>query len=476
MFCRGLGCFAAQHLDSERWRKAMAQWPPVFCLGKCYTAPSSADEDVQPVIEIRCKDPIVLAGVPGGEVRALKDYGPYRALERARKMSPSGVVAEMEKSHLRGRGGAAFPNGTKWRSVRDRPGAVKYVVANADEGDHGSYIDRFIIENAPHRLIEAILIAAYAIGASKGYIYLRKEYPVARVALQEALDEAREAGYLAAVCPGGATEAEASERAGDVATGFDIELVIGKGSYVCGEETSLLNSIEHRRPEVRARPPYPFQSGLWSKPTLVTNIETLANVPWIVLNGGEAYAVKGFSTSRGTKAVSFSSLFNRPGLYEIDFGISLRELFYDIGGGLKTGDLKAVIVGGPLAGAIHPREFDTPFAIDELASIGAAVGHGGIVGFDEHTHMLDLLAYIFSFGSQESCGKCTPCRVGSRRAEVLFWRLARGDKLKPEEREELRAILSALRKTSLCGHGTGLGEVAQSILSKFPQEVTLCLA
>ncbi|HVT12320.1 MAG TPA: NADH-ubiquinone oxidoreductase-F iron-sulfur binding region domain-containing protein [Fimbriimonadaceae bacterium] len=456
-FCRGLGCFAAQRLDPERWRKAIAQWPPVYCLGKCYAAPSSADVDVEPVIEIRCKEPIVLAGVPGGEVRALRDYGGYRALERARKMTPSDLVAEVETSQLRGRGGAAFPAGRKWRSVLDQASPVKYVVANADEGDHGSYIDRFIMENAPHRLIEALAISGHAVGAAKGFIYLRKEYPVAKANLETAMEEAREAGLI-----------------GDGT--FDVELVIGQGSYVCGEETSLLNSIEHRRPEVRARPPYPFQAGLWQKPTLVNNVETLASIPWIVLNGGAAYAAHGFSTSRGTKAISFASLFNRPGLYEIEFGIPLREILEDIGGGLKTGDFKAVIVGGPLAGAIHPREFDTPFGIEELAAVGAAVGHGGIVAFDQNTRMIDLLAHIFTFGALESCGKCTPCRVGSRRAEVYFWRMARGDKLKPDEREELRAILLALRKTSLCGHGSGLGEVAQSILSKYPQEVPLCLA
>lgn len=456
-FCRGLGCFAAQRLDPERWRKAIAQWPPVYCLGKCYAAPSSADEDVEPIIEICCKDPIVLAGVPGGEVRALTDYGIYRALDRARQMDPSDLIAEIERSQLRGRGGAAFPAGRKWRSVYDQLSETKYVVANADEGDHGSYIDRFIMENAPHRLIEALAISGHAVGAAKGYIYLRKEYPVAQVNLEVALQEAREAGYLS----------------GD---GFDIELVIGQGSYVCGEETSLLNSIEHRRPEVRARPPYPFQAGLWQKPTLVNNVETLASIPWIILNGGAAYAARGFSTSRGTKAISFASLFKRPGLYEIEFGMPVRQILEDIGGGLKTGDFKAVIIGGPLAGAIHPREFDTPFSIDELGQIGAAVGHGGIVGFDENTRMIELLAHIFTFGAIESCGKCTPCRVGSRRAEVYFWRLARGDKLKQEERDELRAILGAMRKTSLCGHGTGLGDVAQSILSKFPQEVPLCLA
>ncbi len=458
--CCGLGCFAAQRLDSERWQAAVAQWPPVYCLGKCYAAPASADVDVEPIIEIRCTDPIALAGVPGGEVRALKDYGSYAALERARKIGGSEVIAEVEKSRLRGRGGAAFPTGRKWRSVYDQPGLHKYIVANADEGDHGSYIDRFIMENAPHRLIEALAIAGRAVGAAKGYIYLRKEYPKARVALETAIGEAREAGYLGDL-PG----AE-----------FDVELAIGQGSYVCGEETSLLNALEHRRPEVRARPPYPFQSGLWSEPTLVDNVETLANIPWIVLNGGDAYAARGFSTSRGTKAISLASLFNRPGLYEIEFGILLREILNDIGGGLKTGDFKSVIIGGPLAGAIHPGEFDTPFGIDELAAIGAAVGHGGVVGFDQDTSMIGLLAHIFAFGAVESCGKCTPCRAGSRRAGELFRRLSNGEKLDHDEEVELRAILVAMHKTSLCGHGTGLAEVALSILSKYPQEVALCLA
>lgn len=457
-FCCGLGCFAAQRLDPERWRKAISQWPPVYCLGKCYAAPSSADEDVAPAIEIRCKDPIVLAGVPGAEVRALADYGPYPALSRARQMPPFDVVGEIERSQLRGRGGAAFPAGRKWRSVYDQLGPVKYVVANADEGDHGSYIDRFIMENAPHRLIEALAISGYAVGASRGYIYLRKEYPVAQQMLEVALAEAREAGLIGA------------------AADFDVELVIGQGSYVCGEETSLLNSIEHVRPVVRARPPYPFQAGLWSEPTLVNNVETLANIPWIILHGGDAYAARGFSTSRGTKAISFSSLFNRTGLYEVDFGIPLREILYDIGGGLKTGDIKTVIIGGPLAGAIRPNEFDTPFGIDELAAINAAVGHGGIVGFDNNTRMIELLAHIFTFGAVESCGKCTPCRVGTRIAEQYFRRIAKGEHLELGERDELRAILSALRKTSLCGHGTGLGDVAQSILSKFTEEVPLCLA
>lgn len=460
-FCQGLGCFAARNLNRERWDRAITQWPPVYCLGKCYTAPSTTDADVQPVIEIRSKEPVVLAGLAHGEIKSLSDYrlaGGYQALEKALKMPPVGVIAEVEASHLRGRGGAGFPAGRKWRAVYSAKAEQKYVVANADEGDHGSYIDRFIMEYGPHRLLEALTLAGYAVGANKGYIYLRKEYPEALTALSYAIEEASSAHWLGPNLRG-------SE------FGFSIEIVLGQGSYVCGEETSLLNSIEHRRPEVRSRPPFPTESGLFGRPTLVNNVETLASVPWIVLNGGAAYAAMGYSTSRGTKAVSFASLFNRPGLYEVDFGISCRELLEDIGGGLKTGDFKAVMVGGPLAGVIHPREFDTPFAFDEMHAIGAAVGHGGIVGFDDSTRMVDLLAHIFSFGAVESCGKCTPCRVGSRIVEKMLRSASRGEKI---DRAEFDRLVDALRKTSLCGHGVGLGDVAVSVISKFEEEFQPC--
>jgi NADH:ubiquinone oxidoreductase subunit F (NADH-binding) len=419
-----------------------------------------------PVIELHCEQPVVLQGVPGAEAKTLAGYKRFRGYEglaKALQGAPDAIVEAIEASQLRGRGGAGFPAGKKWRSVDEQPGQIKSVVANADEGDHGSYIDRFIMEFAPHRLIEALIIAGYAVGANQGYIYLRKEYPLAKVSLEAALEEARDAGWLGESVAGTPFE-------------FEIDLVIGQGSYVCGEETSLLNSIEHRRPEVRARPPYPTEEGLFGMPTLVNNVETLSSVPWIVLNGGEAYAEMGHSTSRGTKAVSLSSLFNRPGLYEIEFGMPLREILYDLGGGLKTGEFKAVMVGGPLAGLIHPDEFDVPFAFDEMQAIGAAVGHGGIVGFDQNTSMAELLAHIFTFGAAESCGKCTPCRVGSRRAEQIFRKMAAGQPLSPGEQAEMDAVTEAMRKTSLCGHGTGLGEVAQSVFQKFSEELQPCFA
>jgi formate dehydrogenase iron-sulfur subunit len=455
--CRGLACFAAQAQDRAGWSAALAQWPPVYCLGKCYAAPASTETPQEPIVEAHCSDPIILDGVVDNSMRSLADYrsrGGYSGLDRALAGPPDAVVREVEVSQLRGRGGAGFPAGKKWRAVYDAPGETKYVVANADEGDHGSYIDRFIMERTPHRLIEAMAISAHAIGARHGYIYLRKEYPAAYDSLLGALDEARAAGILG--------------------SHFDLEIVIGQGSYVCGEETSLLNSIEHRRPEVRARPPFPTAEGLFGKPTLVNNVETLASVPWIIRYGGAAYAARGFSKSRGTKAISMSSLFNRPGLYEVEFGLPLRTIIEDIGGGLRTNAPKAIIIGGPLAGLIHPSEFDTPLGFEELQAVGGSVGHGGMVAFDQNTNMAELLAHVFTFGAIESCGKCTPCRLGSRRAEQLFRRMVHQPPLTGAEAEELNAILVALRQTSLCGHGSGLAVFANSVLKKFAEELAPC--
>lgn len=463
-YCQGLSCFASRIQNPERWEQAQKQWPPVYCLGKCYQGPSSTEEDEDPIIEIHCGKPIVLAGVADDSVRSLEDYrlsGGYEALEMALKTDPKHVVEDIELSQLRGRGGAGFPAGRKWRAVYNESSPVKYVVANADEGDHGSYIDRFIMERAPHRLIEALALSGFAIGAQKGYIYLRKEYPKCLDALTRALAEARAAGWL------GSNIASSG-------FSFDIEVVIGQGSYVCGEETSLLNSIEHRRPEVRARPPFPTSQGLFGAPTLVNNVETLASVPWIVLHGGEAYATLGFSTSRGTKAVSLNSMFRRPGLYEVEFGVPLREILEGLGGGIRTGRFKAVIIGGPLAGMVSPAEFDTPFGFDEMHAIGASIGHGGIVAFCETTNFAELLAHVFTFGANESCGKCLPCRLGSRRAEELFWKMEGGSHLSEAECDELFDIIEALHKSSLCGHGTGLAEFARSVIAKFGKELDSC--
>lgn len=463
--CRGLSCFAAQHFKPNAWAEAVGQWPPIYCLGKCYLSPASTDDLDEPHVEIRCEDPIVLHGVEDKSMLSIDGYldgAGYLGLRRTLNHDPEYVIDQVERSMLRGRGGAGFSAGKKWRAVFNAPGHEKYVVANADEGDHGSYIDRLLMERTPHRLLEALAIAGYGVGASKGVIYLRKEYPVAEVRLRQAIQEALEAGWL-------------GQGVGGSDFHFDVDIVIGQGSYVCGEETSLLNSIEHQRPVVRARPPFPTSHGLYGKPTLVNNVETLASMPWIVLYGGDSYAARGFSSSRGTKAVSLNSLFNKPGLYEVEFGVTLRSIVEEIGEGLKCGEPKALIVGGPLAGFVRPDEFDTAFGFEEMHAIGASIGHGGIVAFGSETDFVELIAHVFDFGAIESCGKCTPCRLGTRRAQVLFQK-ARSAALTETERNELRAILDALSQTSLCGHGSGLAVLANSIFAKFPQEVQSCLA
>jgi NADH:ubiquinone oxidoreductase subunit F (NADH-binding) len=462
--CQGLACFVARHLEPARWERASSPSPRVYCLGKCYLAPAAASDQQWPAIESCSRHAVILnRHVKGKSALSpqLGFSGGYRAFEIALKQSPEEIVQRIEASGLRGRGGAGFPTGRKWRAVHRQGSAEKIVIANGDEGDPGAYIDRFIMEEYPHSLIEGMLIAAHAVGASKGYIYLRIEYPGARAALSAALAEALREGVLGQHIFGSPFS-------------FDIEVVVGKGSYVCGEETALLNSIEGKRPEVRVRPPYPAEHGLFGRPTLVNNVETLANVPWIIREGADEYRALGFSNSRGTKLVSLNSLFRRPGVYEIEFGVPVRHILEDLGGGLKTGELKGVIIGGPLAGVIPPHLFDTPFGFEELQAIGASVGHGGVVAWDEHTSIPELVRHVFSFGAFESCGKCTPCRLGSRRIEQIFTQASESGKASSREDSEWREISSALSMASLCGLGTGLGEFAESIARYYAKDLQNC--
>ena len=462
--CRGTACFAARHLDPGRWSSAISGQERVYCLGNCYAAPASSRDLGRPRMKILSNEPVVLGPIIEGPISSLAAYtavGGYSALVQALDRAPTDVVGEVEHSGLRGRGGAGFPTGKKWRAVAQQKGSEKFIVANADEGDPGAYIDRFLLEDDPHRLVEAMAIAGYAVGAAKGYIYLRKEYPQARLVLERALVEARREGFL-------------GQEIAHHDFSFDVELVIGQGSYICGEETALLNSIEGRRPEVRLRPPYPSESGLFGKPTLINNVETLANIPWIVRNGGEAFRRLGFSNSRGSKTLSLNSLFRAPGLYEVDFGITVRQIVEDIGGGLKDGNIKGVIIGGPLAGIIPPHLFDTPLGFEELAGIGASVGHGGVIAFDEHTSIAELIHHVFDFGAYESCGKCTPCRLGSRRIEHLFEKILETGHIPAREKKESMEIVSALEMTSLCGLGTGLAQFAESALRHYAEELEPC--
>jgi NADH:ubiquinone oxidoreductase subunit F (NADH-binding) len=462
--CQGTACFVARHLNPQRWAQATAQEPRVYCLGQCFVAPSISNGDPRPHMEVRSRHGVVLGGLTQGEVRSLKAYtaqGGYRALERALAKPREEIIEAVETSGLRGRGGAGFPTGRKWRAVAQQAAIEKFVIANADEGDPGAYIDRFLIEDSPHTLIEGMLLAAYAIGARKSWIYLRNEYPRAAEILRNAIAEARSAGLL-------------GERVLGRDFVFDVDLVVGRGSYVCGEETALIRSIEGRRPEVMARPPYPTEHGLFGKPTLMNNVETLVNVPWIVAHGGEAYRALGFSQSRGTKVVSLNSLFVRPGLYEIEFGLTVRQIVEELGGGLRDGTIKGVIIGGPLAGIIPPHLLDTPFGFEELHTIGASVGHGGIVAFDEHTSIPELMHHVFSFGAYESCGECTPCRIGSRKIEEIFGRIVSSGAAPAANFVESQQIVLALKMTSLCGHGGGLGEFADSVLHYYRDALEPC--
>ena len=452
--CDGTACFVARNSRGEAHPGGD---PRIYCLGRCFEAPATGLADTRPNIEVHSREAIVLARLVQGGAPTLDAYrrcGGYRALEKALAAPRDAVLDAVERAGLRGRGGAGFPTGRKWRAAARQDATPKFIVANADEGDAGAFSDRFLMEDDPHALIEGMALAAHATGATRGWIYLRHEYPAARSSLDHAVAEARAAGIL-----GGELD-------------FDIEVFVGHGSYVCGEESALLLSIEGQRPEVMARPPYPTERGLFGRPTVTNNVETFASVPWIVEHGGDAYRALGFSQSCGTKVVSLNSLFARPGLYEIEFGIPVRRIVEDIGGGLRAGALKGVIVGGPLAGIIPPHLLDTPFGFEELAAIGAGVGHGGVIAFDERTSIAALVHHLFSFGAYESCGKCTPCRLGARRIEEIFASAVRAK----SDDVEWREIVSALKWTSLCGHGTGLGAFAESVLRYYGEELATCFA
>jgi formate dehydrogenase iron-sulfur subunit len=383
------------------------------------------------------------------------------SLAKALQLEPEEIVRCVVDSGLRGRGGAAFPTGKKWAAALRNSSAVKFVVANADEGDPGAYIDRFILEDDPFLLLEGMAIAGYAIGAHKGYVYVRAEYPRAFDILQDAIVTARQSEVLGPHILG-------------TNFAFDVDVIQGHGGYVCGEETALLNAIEGKRPEVRIRPPYPSSSGLFGKPTLVNNVETLANIPWILAHGGEAYRRLGFSNSPGTKVVSLNSLFAKPGLYEIEFGVPVRYIVEELGGGLKSGVLKGLMIGGPLAGILPPTLLDCKFGFEELASVGACVGHGGIVAFDENTSILELIHHVFSFAAYESCGRCFPCRLGTARIESQLDKLIRLGILDGGFESEWDDITNALESATACGFGSGVADFANSVRMHYREELGRC--
>ena len=384
---------------------------------------------------------------------AYRAHGGWSGLDTARRMSPEVIIREIKTSRLRGRGGAAFPVWKKWEVAATMPADRKYVVANADEGDAGTYCDRMVMEGDPFRLIEGMLICARAIGAEAGYVYCRREYPAAAASLREAIRRAEEAGLL-----------EWDGRP------FSIEVLSGAGSYVCGEETALLESIEGRRGVVRARPPHPAQSGLYGKPTIVSNVLTFAIVPNILARGGAWHASMGTEGSCGTTVLQLGGRVKQPGLVEVPFGLTLREVLDQFGQGMADGArLKAVQVGGPLGSLFTEAQLDIQICFDAFAKADAILGHGGIVVYDDETDMLELSRHLMAFVADESCGKCIPCRVGALRAREILESIQRGQAT-AAELALLAELGDTMKATSLCGLGARAPYPVLSALEQFPVE------
>jgi NADH-quinone oxidoreductase subunit F/NAD(P)H dehydrogenase (quinone)/NADP-reducing hydrogenase subunit HndC len=367
------------------------------------------------------------------------------------EMSPEQIIEQIKTSGLRGRGGAGFPTGVKWDFAGKSPSEIKYVLCNADEGDPGAFMDRSILEADPHAVVEGMVIAAKAISATKGYVYARTEYPLAIKRLQIAIDSAKDRGLL-------------GDNILQSGFDFDIEIYQGAGAFVCGEETALMRSIEGRRGMPRPRPPFPAHKGLWEKPTILNNVETFSNVPQIIINGGDWYAGVGTETSKGTKVFAISGDVNNIGLVEVPMGYSLRKLIFDIGGGIpKKRKFKAVQLGGPSGGCIPEHLLDTPVDYEEISKVGAIMGSGGVIVMDDHTCMVDMARFFMEFIQEESCGKCTPCREGTRRLLQILEKICQG-RGEPGDIETMEALSQVIRETALCGLGqTGPNPVLSTL-------------
>jgi NADH-quinone oxidoreductase subunit F len=384
--------------------------------------------------------------------------GGYEALEKVlSSMTPEQVIEEVKKSGLRGRGGAGFPTGMKWQFTRSAPGDQKYVVCNADEGDPGAFMDRSVLEGDPHSVLEGMIIAGYAIGASEGYIYCRAEYPLAIKRLKIAIAQAEQYGLL-------------GDNILDSGFGFRIKIKQGAGAFVCGEETALLTSIEGNRGMPRVRPPFPAQKGLWGKPTNINNVETFANVPFIIRQGGDWFASMGTEKSKGSKVFCLTGKVSKTGLLEVPMGITLREVVFDLAGGIREGKkYKAVQIGGPSGGCLPEEKLDLPVDYESLTAAGAIMGSGGMVVMDEDTCMVDVARFFLSFTQKESCGKCTPCREGTKRMLEILTRITEGQG-KPEDLEVLERLGNVVRNTSLCGLGQTCPNPVLSTLRYFRHE------
>jgi NADH-quinone oxidoreductase subunit F len=475
--CTGTACFAADGGAlvegvkeafglglGERSEDGSLSLAETVCLGFCHSSPAVRDGDLvdagvgviervrsgatQPALEPEWTSVL--------EKGVLTRPGDWSGLAQALTAhTPESLLAEVKAATVRGRGGAGFPAGDKWSFARSSPGEQKFIVANGDEGDPGSYIDKYLMERNPALVLEGMALAGYAVDADHGFILTRSEYPLSKPALERALASAHAAGMLGTDIGGSGFD-------------FDITVLEGAGSYVVGEETALLACIEGLRGTVSARPPFPAVRGLYGLPTVVNNTETLANIPFIARSGAEAYAALSPGASSGSKLVCFNERFARPGVYEVRFGTSMRVLCEELAGGMRDGGkIKALQIGGPLAGILPASQLDVPFDFDSLAKLGCMVGHGGIVAFDERTDMRALTRHLLRFGAHESCGKCFPCRIGLRRAHDMFEAEQKVDRTRLEE------LLEALELGSLCAHGSGMPAPIRSLLAHFPDELGL---
>ena len=382
----------------------------------------------------------------------------YKALEKVlTSMKPDEVIDVISKSGLRGRGGAGFPTGKKWSFAKNEKSEQKYVICNADEGDPGAFMDRSILEGDPNCVLEAMAITGYAIGANQGYIYVRAEYPIAVDRLKIAINQAREYGLL-------------GKNIFNSGFDFDIDIRLGAGAFVCGEETALLESIEGKRGQPRVKPPYPASQGLFGKPTIINNVETLANVTKIILNGAEWFASIGTENSKGTKVFALGGNVNNVGLVEVPMGTTLREIVFDIGGGIPNGrKFKAAQTGGPSGGCIPAEHLDTPIDYESLSSIGSMMGSGGLIVMDDTKCMVDIARFYLDFTVSESCGKCTPCRIGTKRMLEILTRMCEG-KGEVDDLYKLELLANSIKKSAICGLGQTAPNPVLSTMKYFKDE------
>jgi NADH-quinone oxidoreductase subunit F/NADP-reducing hydrogenase subunit HndC len=404
---------------------------------------------------------IALANCGRIDPERIEEYiatGGYEALGKAlTEMTPQEVIDEVKESGLRGRGGGGFPTGIKWQLTFDSESDKKYIVCNADEGDPGAFMDRSLLEGDPHRVIEGMIIGAYAIGADEGYIYARAEYPLAIKRLEKAIDQAREYGLL-------------GENLFGTDFNFDLKIKAGAGAFVCGEETALIASIEGKRGMPQPRPPYPSEEGLWGKPTNINNVESYGNISTIINDGADEFKSVGTENSKGTKVFALAGKINNTGLVEVPMGITMKEVIYDVGGGIADDkEFKAVQIGGPSGGCLPEEKIDLPIDYDSLIDAGAMMGSGGLIVMDEDTCMVDIARFFLDFTVAESCGKCTPCSEGTKRMLDILEKITEG-KGKAEDLDELKNLGETIKDTALCGLGQTAPNPVLSTLNYFKDE------